>query len=235
MTTNTNKSSRDRSSNNTKRPPRWEREGDNLYAEVTKQLDAYNKINGDGDEGDNHLLALTKERVESAKDVCRLLKPWMVTEDELREASRDGKHKKNVQSNEESSTSQAKAEDTPAPVKKKPPPFLWGTLPVGPVLASRLNASNRPEPTSVQKSAFQILTASQSKNNKSKPTKRTNAIIASPTGTGKTLAYLLPLLCTSPGGQSGEGTGGVLIVTPTIEIYFGLRLMMVHNLRHCLL
>jgi len=32
------------------------------------------------------------------------------------------------------------------------------------------------------------------------------------------LAYLLPLLCTSPGGQSGEGTGGILIVTPTIEL-----------------
>ncbi len=35
---------------------------------------------------------------------------------------------------------------------------------------------------------------------------------------GKTLAYLLPLLCTSPGGQRGEGTGGILIVTPTIEL-----------------
>ena len=29
---------------------------------------------------------------------------------------------------------------------------------------------------------------------------------------------MLPLLCTSPGGQFGEGTGGVLIVTPTIEL-----------------
>jgi superfamily II DNA/RNA helicase len=64
----------------------------------------------------------------------------------------------------------------------------------------------------VQKAAFSILTAGKANN------KRANAIIASPTGTGKTLAYLLPLLCTSPGGQFGEGTGGVLIVTPTIEL-----------------
>ena len=49
------------------------------------------------------------------------------------------------------------------------------------------------------------------------------AVLAAATGTGKTLAYLLPLLCTSPGGQKGEGAGGVLVVTPTIELAVQIR------------
>jgi superfamily II DNA/RNA helicase len=178
---------------NTKRPPRWEREGDNLYQEVSKQHE--------------HLQLLAQRRVSTVQDVCDVLAPWMTSNDNDAEVHHQRKAEiekpeQAVETNED----------------KKTPPFLWGSLPVGPVIATRLRSSNRSSPTSVQCAAFTMLTATQSKNNKNVPTKRTNAIIASPTGTGKTLAYLLPLLCTSPGGQKGEGTGGVLIVTPTIEL-----------------
>ena len=50
---------------NTKRPPRWEREGDNLYQEVSKQ--------------NEHLQFLKKKRVSSAQDVCDVLAPWMTS------------------------------------------------------------------------------------------------------------------------------------------------------------
>ena len=224
------KPTRARKSNNTKRAPRWEREGDKLYAEVTKQLDALFTDENASEE----LLTLAKQKqITTAQDVCRLLEPWVATEKELEEVALRNEHKrrqseesKNNNSKESSSSSSSETETTTPESNKQPkkniksPPFMWGALPVGPVLASRLNASERPTPTSVQRAAFPILTAGNSKKNKKGlvPTKRTNAIIASPTGTGKTLAYILPLLCTSPGGQAGEGTGGVLIVTPTIEL-----------------
>jgi len=199
-----------RKGSNTKRAPRWEREGDKLYAEVTKQLLDSDE---DGSSGNKVLLSLADKKIESVQDVCDMLAPWMATDEELLKRANTKKKITPPKSKEEED------ETTEQSTSNKSPPFLWGSLPVGPVLASRLLASNRPSPTSVQRSAFSILTAGLSKGNKKNTsTKRTNAIIASPTGTGKTLAYLLPLLCTSPGGQSGEGTGGVLIVTPTIEL-----------------
>ena len=175
---------------NTKRPPRWEREGDNLYQEVSKQHEG--------------LQAFAKKRVETVQDVCDVLAPWMMSNND----SNGINENLNVKSEEKDESKN----------EQKTPPFLWGSLPVGPVIATRLRSSNRPSPTSVQSAAFKMLTATQSKNNKKVPTKKTNAIIASPTGSGKSLAFLLPLLCTSPGGQRGEGTGGVMIVTPTIEL-----------------
>ena len=182
---------------NTKRPPRWEREGDNLYQEVSKQ--------------NEHLQLLTKKRVSSAQDVCDVLAPWMTTSSSNHGNNSDDEMIKIL-------AEKGKPSEEKESKSNNAPPFLWGSLPVGPVIASRLQASNRSLPTPVQCAAFSMLTASQSKNNRNVPTKRTNAIIASPTGTGKTLAYLLPLLCTSPGGQKGEGSGGILIVTPTIEL-----------------
>jgi len=234
---------------NTKRPPRWEREGDKLYAEVTKELDALydNGVaddDGDADSGETNnsssirvLLSLlaNKKEIASAQDVCRLLGPW--TTDSAPETDDDRKT--------EATTTATTAADNDC--KFSPPNVMWGSLPVGPVLVSRLYATGRMSPTSVQCAAFPILTAAvpsgspssinngnsrsdRGRNASSKyystvpkmktktKTKRSNGIIASPTGTGKTLAYLLPLLCTSPGGQIGEGIGGILIVTPTIEL-----------------
>ncbi|KAL7537599.1 hypothetical protein ACHAWF_005836 [Thalassiosira exigua] len=191
---------------NTKRAPRWEREGDRLYAEVSKQLDSFEGNAMDDGKVSVRLASLSNRRIKSAHDVCELLEPWMAFDE-----------KKQKGKNEEDDDG-PRTNETTDETNKKTPPFLWGSLPVGPVLASRLHASQRSSPTSVQRAAFPILTTGHSKGNKKVSTKRANAIIASPTGTGKTLAYLLPILCTSPGGQSGEGTGGVLIVTPTIEL-----------------
>lgn len=180
---------------NTKRAPRWEREGDQLYAEISKRI-----IKEEEDGLNTYFESLAKNPIESADDVHKFMKPWTITI----EASM----------NEQSQTLEDDVITEPSlQVQQNKPPFLWGTLPVGPVLASRLYASHRSSPTSVQKAAFPILTSGKNNN-----AKRINAIIASPTGTGKTLAYLLPLLSTSPGGQFGEGMGGVLIVTPTIEL-----------------
>ena len=219
-------------STNTKRAPRWEREGDKLYAEVTKQLDSYRNIMDEDDDNSssasNELLqSLANKKIASVQDVCELLEPWIATEEELLERMMKSARKKHnttlpadVKEEKDTATTLDQHEQN-TNNNKSTLPFLWGTLPVGPVLASRLHASgDRPNPTSVQRAAFSVLTAglSKGKNKKNVPTKRTNAIIASPTGTGKTLAYILPLLCTSPGGQNGEGTGGVLIVTPTIEL-----------------
>ena len=243
---------------NTKRPPRWEKEGDKLYAEVTKQLDLYNNAKGGGgvdgvtSESNEALLSLTSKKISTVNDVCDLLEPWMArtTDDENEvlltkskndvksgaSSSTDDISKNGVSKNDTVSSTEGLNESTTTPKtnnsksKSTPPPFLWGSLPVGPVLSKRLYDSHRYDPTSVQRAAFTTLTASSgggtSKNNKKNASstttnvnkQRSNAIIASPTGTGKTLAYLLPLLCTSPGGQSGEGTGGIVIVTPTIEL-----------------
>ncbi|KAL3790331.1 hypothetical protein ACHAWO_000999 [Cyclotella atomus] len=178
---------------NTKRAPRWEREGDQLYAEISKQI---TRDDGGEDELSAYFDALKKDPIETVDDVHRFLKPW----------TSDGSGDEAV-GRENIARQSVKAEEEKEPANNAPT-FMWGSLPVGPVLASRLYASGRSSPTDVQKGAFPIITQA----------KRTNAIIASPTGTGKTLAYLLPLLCTSPGGQFGEGTGGVLIVTPTIEL-----------------
>ena len=185
--------SNDSKKKKTKRAPRWEREGDQLYAEISKQ------INKDEDDMSAIFESLKKEPIESVDDVHRFLNRWTVDGTKNKEQS-------TVTKKEEIEQPDDTVEET-----IKSPPFLWGSLPVGPVLASRLHSSARSMPTSVQKAAFPILAAG-------KNSKRANAIIASPTGTGKTLAYLLPLLSTSPGGQFGEGTGGVLIVTPTIEL-----------------
>lgn len=233
---------------NNKRPPRWEREGDRLYAEVTKDLNAVLQlsINRNNDDDDESLVGGTGDGADiavmmkptSAQDVCRLLEPWTATiaatdsddDDKVHELlsaeikgtmqRQQPPEEKSMNENNESSTSQA----TP------PPPFLWGSLPLGPVLASRLYATGRSEPTSVQRAAFSILTAavpdngshiSYSSNNndrypaisndysrrnrrmgypsvmkrsvataKKKAIKRTNAIIASPTGTVSYLCHL---------------------------------------------
>ena len=202
-----NKDGRQRPKRKTKRAPRWEREGDDLYQEISKQLQTYQRARGEEDGGaSEHLLSLAKTRISNADDVYRSLDPWTYSDDEIGDIDSSSSKPACQEAEEEISTSE------------KTPPFMWGSLSVGPVIANRLRESERAFPTPVQRAAFPILTAGRSKGNKKVTSKRANAIIASPTGTGKTLSYLLPLLCTSPGGQHEEGTGGVLIVTPTIEL-----------------
>jgi len=147
-----------RKGNNTKRAPRWEREGDRLYAEVTKQL----LDNSEGSSGSNEvLLSLADKKIESVQDVCDMLAPWTATDEELLKRANTKKKNTPTESKEED-------EATETPTSTKSPPFLWGSLPIGPVLASRLHASHRTSPTSVQRSAFSILTAGLSKGNNKK-------------------------------------------------------------------
>lgn len=203
---------RKQKSKNTKRAPRWEREGDRLYAEVSKQLtDPLDKAT----ENIEVMQMLANKSIETVHDVCEVLKPWTISEDELNIVADEGEQVAAI-------TGEGTFNAEMVENETKSAPFLWGPLPVGPVLAQRLRDSKRPLPTSVQRAAFSVLAAGNAKgiisNNPAAKKHRTNAIIASPTGSGKTLAFLLPLLCTSPGGQQGEGTGGILIVTPTIEL-----------------
>ena len=84
-------------------------------------------------------------------------------------------------------------------------PFLWGGLSVGPVWKSRLVQAGCPQPTPVQTAAYSIIL------------KKQNAVIASPTGSGKSLAFLVPLL------TSRQLNSRVLLVTPTVELALQLQ------------
>ena len=222
----------------------------NLNAVLQLSNTSNNNDDDDDDDDDESLVGNTSDGVDiavmvkptSVQDVCRLLEPWTATNAATDLDDGDNVHEllsgemkgtmqgqqpleeKNVKESNESSNSQT----TPSP--PPPPPFLWGSLPVGPVLASRLYATGRSEPTSVQRAAFSILTAAVpdngshntygSNNNDSYPAirndnsrrnrrmgyptatktsgatakkktiKRTNAIIASPTGTVSYSCYL---------------------------------------------
>jgi superfamily II DNA/RNA helicase len=112
-------------------------------------------------------------------------------------------------------------------------PYLWGGLSVGPVWKSRLLKAAYNKPTPIQIESYRIL--SQSKKNKNNQPVSTNAILAAPTGSGKSLAYLLPLLTTLNVGSGSTTTtdsnnnnmlskaslgliGKVWIMTPTMEL-----------------
>jgi superfamily II DNA/RNA helicase len=84
-------------------------------------------------------------------------------------------------------------------------PFLWGTLSVGPVWKSRLVQAGCLQPTPVQTAAYSVIL------------KKQNAVIASPTGSGKSLAFLVPLL------TSRQLHSRVLLVTPTVELALQLQ------------
>ncbi|KAL3925235.1 MAG: hypothetical protein SGILL_000548 [Bacillariaceae sp.] len=95
-------------------------------------------------------------------------------------------------------------------------PFLWGNLSVGPSWKTRLLHAGYKSPTPIQEEAFQAILS------KTRP----NVVIASPTGSGKSLAYLLPFFTTL--NMSAEQSrskkanpssmGAVWIVTPTVEL-----------------
>jgi superfamily II DNA/RNA helicase len=80
---------------------------------------------------------------------------------------------------------------------------MWGTMSVGPILRSRIvDKAGLESPTKIQEAAYPIII------------KGKNAVIASPTGTGKTLSFLIPLL-----SKFGLKTPFVVIIlTPTLEL-----------------
>lgn len=86
-------------------------------------------------------------------------------------------------------------------------PYLWGGLSVGPVWKARLLKAGLSLPTPIQSEAFTAINQGQ-----------TNVILASTTGSGKSLAYLLPLL-----SRGKKNVGMVWIITPTIELALQLQ------------
>merc|ERR1711862_414254 len=78
----------------------------------------------------------------------------------------------------------------------------WGTISVGPLLRNKLIQNGLKAPTKIQEVAFPIIS------------KGNNAVIASPTGTGKSLAFLIPIIC-----RFGYKIPYfAIIVTPSIEL-----------------
>jgi superfamily II DNA/RNA helicase len=97
--------------------------------------------------------------------------------------------------------------DTPPPPNE--PSYSWGGVSVGPVWKSRLVQAGLSQPTPIQREAFTPITKGE------------NVVVASPTGSGKSLAYLLPLLASSIGNE--KRLGMVWIVTPTTELALQLQ------------
>ena len=90
-------------------------------------------------------------------------------------------------------------------------PFMWGGLSAGPIMSPKLNALF-PDPTPIQSKAFDVLS-------KSKKGSNPNVVIASPTGSGKTLSYLLPLLAST----KRDAFGRILIATPTQDLAYQIQ------------
>lgn len=100
-------------------------------------------------------------------------------------------------------------------------PFLWGGLSVGPFWKTRLVQAGYNSPTPIQVQSFKVIVDGEE-----------NACIASPTGSGKSLAYLLPILTsTSAAKQPQQFTstiGKVWLLTPSMELAFQQQRMVNH-------
>ncbi|CAJ1950784.1 unnamed protein product [Cylindrotheca closterium] len=92
-------------------------------------------------------------------------------------------------------------EDDDSQKKSLPPHMVWGTLSTGPILSPKLKTLYD-TPTAIQTESFGPITSRQ------------NVVIAAATGSGKSLAYLLPLMCR----VSRKKFGSVMVVTPSLEL-----------------
>jgi len=171
-----------------KKPPKWEKEGDELYLEILLSTTASTS------KSQYHQLLDETISYEQART---LLQNATAANEKVKTAE-----KSNVMSQRNDTTTTT----TLTTMGNSDLPFLWGGLSVGPVWKSRLVQAGYTLPTPVQYDAYNLLA-------RSKQPPPPNVIIASPTGSGKSLAFLVPLLTLDK-----KVPGLVWIVTPTTEL-----------------
>jgi len=217
------------------KPPKWEREGDDLYSNI-------NTIKNNGNDE-----AASNKSSNSNKDMTygearKLLRPFEGTvQTTTKMTTLKTRTREMEQNDNDAATDSTAAAPATPPPSKDDKPFLWGELPVGPVWKSRLVAAGYNTPTPIQVASYNALirkTNTTSVNG--------NAVIAAATGSGKSLAYLLPFLATvstntkkqnkknnlnrngnnSKKQQTTKTTtalGKIWIMTPTMELAYQLQ------------
>jgi len=247
----------------TTKPPQWEKEGDSLYKEMIQE-NPYNNYYSYGDysypqglttetttaspititlgnhqQQQQHFQKMTYEdgqKLLIEKLDCRqrdnhhvsvsssvlstTTRTAATTTGDSEEIITDGQQRRRKEQQPQQQQQEGQQGE-----EEEEPPFLWGGLSVGPVWKQRLIHAGFIHPTPIQIAAFDRIATT---------TKRENLVLASSTGSGKSLAYLLPLLTTrtrkntndnGKGGQQQQQQqyGQVWIVTPTKELALQLQ------------
>eukprot|EP00536_Pseudo-nitzschia_multiseries_P003082 jgi/Psemu1/322865/estExt_fgenesh1_pg.C_440002 len=230
------------------KPPRWEKEGDNLYKAIIIPNNANVQQTEDGDEqpvSNSRPSQTTATTYEEARALLRPYETQMQTEIEtVRDASstpapvpdtvataEDSKEKHTISTTDDDDDDDDGPKSASSVDENENKPFMWGELPVGPVWKSRLVAAGYARPTPIQVASYRTLTSK-----KNQTSVNGNAILAAPTGSGKSLAYLLPFL-TSVQSQTAKKSsskkrassaftnalGRIWIMTPTMELAYQLQ------------
>ena len=186
-----------------RKPPKWEKEGDDLYREIV--------LSSPSTADSNSRLSFLQQQ---------MLLGDTITYEQARELLQNTTSWTTKTAPAASKTNHAVTETLDDAANHTEPAFLWGGLSVGPVWKNRLLQAGLQQPTPVQKDAFGILAASAPKSKQKQSaaaavSSKKNVIIAAPTGSGKSLAFLLPLLTA---GTNEKLPGMVWIVTPTNEL-----------------
>ena len=208
-----------RNSKTSKPPPQWEKEGDELYHYV---------VSSDRLDSNHH------DTTNKADPMTVLQAQELLVQLELSSSSSPSSSLvvSNIPSDANEQESDFKTVNTSTTKEldkttRTNSPFLWGDIPVGPVMKSKLMEAGFTYPTWIQSAAFVPIsrrTSSSSSSSSTTITARPNVILASPTGTGKSLAYLIPLMASrtesskkssSPSPPSSSSSSKIIIVTPT--------------------
>lgn len=204
------------------KPPKWEKEGDDLY--VNNNMIQNGSKMGDSNTAPSKTPIYKKDM--SYEEARALLRPF------------EGKVSAGKIAVIEPTTKAPSSNDNN--IDK---PFLWGGLSVGPVWKSRLINAGFPKPTPIQVASYDTLS-----NKKNQTSINGNAVIAASTGSGKSLAYLLPFLTSIDTNNRKKKTkqrrkndenanteqsisaesvtsalGKIWIVTPTMELAYQLQ------------
>ena len=158
------------------KPPKWEKEGDNLYVNHNSAV-RNDEEEGEGDDGALKQKIVVNHKNTTYEEARALLRPF---EDKAAGAA------STTQQLPPKDDASDDIDDEPAEPEQ---PFLWGELSIGPVWKSRLVRAGYSKPTPIQVASYTALT-----NKKNRTSTNGNAVIAASTGSGKSLAYLLPFL-----------------------------------------